>query len=409
MKILIVNLHSSKNLGDEAILRATIYLLSNRYQDLDITLMANDPESWSHFNSCKVIPSFIRLSINNFNDFAFNYYYLFLLFLNLIVGVLPFFKKINNKYTEPIQKIKKADLIFSCGGGNFYSNSFIGLPLLLNCLIILYSGLWKKRIIFLPQSFGPLKKKFHQLYIKMALHFSERIFVRENKSFEFIKSLGINDPKVEFMPDLAIYLTKVTQIYNDSPSLKEFGKIKIGFSLMDRSQQDKNFSNQESYESSIVLFVEELLNGINAEVHFFIQSYGPTNDQNDNFVSLRIFDKIMVNPKNVYIRNDFHDSLRYLNELKEMDIIIATRMHTAILGLISYIPVITIGYQHKSLGLMELLNLQEYFIEINHLDNMKINACYEQIIKNRKQIIETIENNVLTLQNRIFEKIMSLN
>lgn len=408
MKILIVNLHSSKNLGDEAILRSTLYLISKNVKDSQITLVANDPQSWFDFNDCKTIPSFINLSIKDFNKFSFSFLQIFVLLINLLISFFPFTNKINNRFFTVIRSVKSADLILSCGGGNFYSNSFFGISLLLNCLIIIFAGLNKKRIIFLPQSFGPIKKKFHKYYLKASFYFSKKILVREKKSVDFLNSIKVDNSKIELIPDLAILLTRFSKIVSSDLTEVIPTNLRIGLTIMNRSEQIKDFKKQDKYEKSIESFLEKCLKKNSVEIHFFVQCYGPSHDQNDDTISKKIFENIKRYHKDVYFRNNFNNSIDLSNELAKMDLIIATRMHTAIFGLINYVPTITIGYQHKSQGLMDLFNLHEFFISIDEINLRIIEEKFSLALKNKKVIINGLQKLVPYVQGNIIEKFNTL-
>jgi colanic acid/amylovoran biosynthesis protein len=404
LKIIIVNLHSSKNLGDEAILRSTLYLISKNIKNSQITLVANDPQSWFYFNNCKIIPSFINLSISDLNKFTINFRLMVVLLINLLISFFPLSNRINNRYFDVIKTVKEADLVFSCGGGNFYSNSLLGVPLLLNCLIIIFAGLNKKRIIFLPQSFGPFKKKFHKNYLRAAFYFSEKILVREKKSIDFLDSMNIDFSKTELVPDLAFLLTKLSNYESSDQIVEKPTNLKIGLTIMNRGEQIENFKFQNEYEKSIESFLEEFLKKNNGEIYFFVQCYGPSNDQNDNTISKRIYEKVKQYSARVYLRNHFTNSFDLSNELAKMDLIIATRMHTAIFGLINYVPTITIGYQHKSQGLMNLFNLNEYFISINDINLYSIEEKFYLVLRNKNEIISDLRKQVPYVQRNIVEK-----
>lgn len=408
MNILIVNLHSSKNLGDEAILRSTISLISIKYPNSQVTLVANDPDSWDGFNQHKVLPSFIRLTIDNINKFSFNTIKIFWLIINLILSFSGLSKKMSNNFSETIRSIKDAELVLSCGGGNFYSNSFLGVPLFLNCLIIIFAGLNKKKIIFLPQSFGPIKKNFHKLYIKKALTFADKILVREKKSIEFLNSINVRSEKIILVPDLAMNMTRILRTGLQEQKNINPDRIRIGLTIMNRANQDKSFTNQFEYEESIEVCLLDCLSKRQIDIFLFVQCFGPSNDQDDTLVTRKIYNKLKTITQNVYIKENFKNSIELTKELATMDIIIATRMHTAIFGLINCIPTITIGYQHKAQGLMELFNLNTLFILINEVNPNNLEFAFQHALRNRNEIIEKLGILIPDIQAQIQEEILRI-
>lgn len=54
MNILILNVHSALNLGDDAIMYTTIQSLHHRFPGANITVAANDPDSWAKYEDIEV-------------------------------------------------------------------------------------------------------------------------------------------------------------------------------------------------------------------------------------------------------------------------------------------------------------------------------------------------------------------
>lgn len=404
MNIVIVNLHSAKNLGDDAILRSTLFLVRKKYPESIITLMANDPESWKKFKDCKTIGSFTNLVIKNNKEYKISLSKLIFLLINLLFGFFGITSSLKNDFENTITVLKKADLVLSCGGGNFYSNSIFGVPFLLNCLAIISAGLFKKRIIFLPQSFGPTRTWFQNKILKYALSFSELIYVRESNSIKFLESLKISSNILFYVPDLALII-KETFTNWDEKKLKNERDIRLGLTIIDRASQDKRFEYQADYEASLLYFLNNFLSEKGGEIHFFVQAYGPTDDQNDKTITTKFYEILKKSSNKVYLWDNFCSSSSLLQELSKMDFLIATRMHTTIFGLINFIPTIMIGYQHKSQGLMDLFNLEDYFLSINQLDAENINKRFINLILNKENIIENLETQIPFFQNQIINDI----
>ena len=57
MNILILNLHSALNLGDDAIMQATLQALKESFPAATITAAANDPDSWRKYRDLSVVGS----------------------------------------------------------------------------------------------------------------------------------------------------------------------------------------------------------------------------------------------------------------------------------------------------------------------------------------------------------------
>jgi len=254
MKILIVNLHSALNLGDESIMRGTLQLLQKKHKNASFTLMANHPISWQFIPNVKIIPSLINYMESSDNIFLKAFRFLKIVLIVVVGQKHIKFSKKNNELNIIIDAINKADVIYSCGGGNFYSNTFIGSNLIINLIAIIYSGLLEKNIIMLPQSFGPFNNKFHTFLVQKALQYPQKIYVRDTLSYNLLISVGVSKEKLKLLPDLALSL---------SPAKNKMDKfnqneINVGITVMNRGAQTKDFVGQADYQRAIRLIIKLL-------------------------------------------------------------------------------------------------------------------------------------------------------
>jgi colanic acid/amylovoran biosynthesis protein len=89
---------------------------------------------------------------------------------------------------------------------------------------------------------------------------------------------------------------------------------------------------------------------------------GVPNYRDDSTLAMRIFDGTRTT-----VDRCFHSPDDLLCELSAADLVVATRMHMAILSLISQVPVIAIAYEFKTLELFNSLGLADDVIAIENL------------------------------------------
>ena len=394
MRILIINLHSALNLGDESIMRGTLKLLKKKYRNAKFILMANHPESWKIIPNVNIVPSLINYleKPNNILTKAFR-------FLEIIIKLLLRKKQTKNlnEYVEinkVIAAINQADIIYSCGGGNFYSNTLIGSNLVINLITLAYAGILKKKIIMLPQSFGPFNNKFHKFLVKFALKYPQKIFVRESLSHDLLTSIGVEEEKLFLLPDLALSLPTAKKKIIDI----NLNNINIGITIINRGAQSKSFSNQLKYQHAIMDYIKYLISKKMFTISLLVQCFGPSDDQDDEIITSSIYKEFKPLSQKIYLQTKYKDSSSLITDISKMDLIVATRMHTAIFGLINYLPTLLIGYQPKSEGLFNLFDMQEYYVDIKNIDPDFLISKTENIIQNYPNI-----------QGQIFKKISQLN
>lgn len=359
--------------------------------------MANFPESWAYIPNIECFPSFINYIENKKGTLKL--FYIFKLLINLFIAIINFDFLLSKKTKNLVKPIINADIIYSCGGGNFYSNTFFASDFFLNSLTILFAGWLHKSIIMLPQSFGPFYKKFHLLLLRICLKYPQKIYTREKISFELLKSNQIPDEKIKIIPDLALGLNSIQ--LNNNPYLEESKSIKIGITIINRGNQFAGFKSQDIYVKEIINTIQFLLLQKNTSIYFFVQCYGPSNDQNDNLITTEIYNHFSRESDRVYLLNHYKSFDEIVIDMSRMNLLIASRMHTAIFGIINQVPTILIGYQHKAKGLFAMLHIDEYFVSIDALSANFLTNKAQELLVLKNNFNYKIERELPNIQNEI--------
>ncbi|MEM2890192.1 MAG: polysaccharide pyruvyl transferase family protein [Candidatus Hadarchaeum sp.] len=395
MKILIINLHSALNLGDEAIMHSTLKALRQRYPTAEIIVAANDPMSWQKFEDILVVGSignwFADCRKGNFRSklpLA-----LFNLFLLILTGLLFRYFRIRFYFGSREQKFLlqayyEADLILSCGGGNLYAYRSISPALIWHLVALIFPLILGKRVFMLPQSIGPISGKIQQKIVAMVLARVKLVAVREGQSYNYVKRILKSNSHLVLLPDLAFGL-RPQQTLQERLMICRESNPQIGMTLMNLGVQMPGF-DQKHYEEVMRNLILKLHSEIAAHIHIFVQSYGPSKIQDDRLTSERVYRSIK---ETAPIPIHFHNSqnvFEIINAYREMDCIIGTRMHSAIMAFNAYTPVILIGYQPKAIGVMESFGLDKYWVDIRSLDESLITNLVRDIMKEQAHIISQI-------------------
>lgn len=94
--------------------------------------------------------------------------------------------------------------------------------------------------------------------------------------------------------------------------------------------------------------------------------------------------------------------------LKETDLIISSRFHAAIMGMLAGIPVIAIGYHHKSQGIMDSLGLGRLYTSIRDLDAAWVLAKAGEILARPEAYRSEIRAAVKRQQESIARELSAL-
>lgn len=393
------------NLGDDAIMQSTLGMLTRIFPGAKTSIAANDPGSWMDYKSSDVrILSSICTWVADcrIGDFQKNILRMpfSLLFLIISSFLYRFFRiRLHLKKEAPLlDAYYDADVVYSCGGGNYYAHHSPSPGLFWNLVSLGFANWLGKKTIMLPQSIGPISGKFQFLFSRWILNNVDQIYHREHESYRFVKKMQLRNGAGVVIPDLAFnlsnYLPQVIQ------SDLNHDKINIGVTIINRGLQDDTFSNQQGYEETLVAFFQEFHNLHPIQIHFFVQCTGPSLDQNDTEITMKIYERIRdIVPTNAPKQSS--SALDLCAEYKKMDMMIGSRMHTGILALISGTPTLLIGYQPKAIGMMDSLNLREYCTNIGNVSlDFLLNGSSKLTSNNaeiRNDISEKIETQLVEL------------
>jgi colanic acid/amylovoran biosynthesis protein len=391
MNLLIVNLHSALNLGDDAIMYATLPAVRRAFPHANIYLLANDPHSWEKHLGVQSIGSFQTWVVNRqggkwqpnkvlamlypfvllFSAFIFRCFRARLLFGNL-------------EQRRLLETYYSADLVLSCGGGNFYSNKkLLGFGFLWTILELAFAMMLAKKTVLLPQSIGPVPGKLQRWLAKITFSRADKIMVRDVQSENMLKDLGVKAPCV-LLPDLAFSLPSEFNLPQNSRGENGL-PLQVGITVINRGAQVAAFKGQLAYEHAIVNALLQLSKKYPLKIHIFSQCFGPSPDQDDRVIAEEIYASLRAHSDQVYLHNEIRDALDLQSAYRQMDIMVGSRMHTAILALISAVPVVLIGYQSKAQGMMRFFGFDQQVIPIEAITTERLAHALTEVIEERAE------------------------
>jgi len=396
MKILIINLHSALNLGDDAIMHVTLGALKKRFPNAVITAAANDPDSWRKYKDIEIVESLCNwvadCRLGKFrNKIILMPIYLFLIAFAALLyrfsNYQLFFgsskkRQLQNAYYD-------ADLVLSCGGGNYYAHQTFSPALIWHLFSLAFAIILGKRTIMLPQSIGPIEGKIQRSFASRIIARVDTIMVREPQSLFFVKNVLRVPGNIVLLPDLAFGLPML-ESEKATTSLNRSSQINIGITAIDRGAQQQRYTQQREYEDSIVNLLLKTIEDHNAYIHIIVQCSGPSPDQDDRIIALRLFNKLSQRTSRVRLLDPFQDALQIQAAFQSMDLVIGTRMHTGILAFSCSKPVLMIGYQPKALGVMQSMGLSNYYLDIELVNKDDLYALTKELLDSK----ETIHNQV---------------
>lgn len=301
---------------------------------------------------------------------------------------------------ESLEALAAADIAFSCPGGYLEDSN---KAYLLNMLQVMLAARLAKRVVFAPQSIGPVRSKFGRRVIASVLRHVDRIFVREQSSLAYVTHLyGEKPVNTELSGDLAFW-------YHRSPEGIEEEWAKLGVDpsrpILGMTILYWNFPHsldpvaaEAAYMNSLSSLVDKATaDGYQVVIFNQVASDLPTIDK---------FEKINDRAK---IDRGQRTCGKLSAMIAQCEIFIGSRFHSCIFGLIGGIPTGAIAYLPKTNGIMKDLGLSRYVTPIDDLTSEKLLALYDTLRSDPHGIAEEVQRAVATYreQNNAFVAYLS--
>ncbi|MBN9521613.1 polysaccharide pyruvyl transferase family protein [bacterium] len=245
-------------------------------------------------------------------------------------------------------------------GGTYLTNRYSYLDKLMNLAV---AQIMKQKTVFFTQSIDRLDGFVGGAFARHVLNRADLILLRDSRSAHNLGSIGVSNPAQHIVADCAFALADLTRWqarqYPQCPK-------NIAISVRDCSRfQDA--ACEAAYRSRVAVLCTWLVREHGATITFISTCQGlPLYRYDDSFVALGIVSSLPadVSP-HVAVDRAYHTPTHLQSRLGEFDLIIATRMHSAILGLNAGTPVIPIAYEFKTSELWRGFGLTTFCLHLS--------------------------------------------
>lgn len=412
MKILLINIHSTDNAGDFALMKESIRLIEENFPEPTTVILVMDELSEKINSYTQKISLYnwvfetnhvrkTRLSISRT---------LLLPFLTLppllIFRLCGHFLKwlTPESLRDLLQAYCETDAIVSIAGGYLYSSGR-GTTLALKMYSLLLALILNKPVYLLPQSIGPFNKTWEKWMARIVLSRTRIIMVREPISLQVIRNCNVLAPKIRLIPDLGFGFRGVDKRVLDTWLIDHHIYIQqlpaLGMTVIDWSAQSHGFLHQERYEQSCIQAASYFIEKIGGVVYIFSQVLGPTIGQDDRRISERIASGLQAYPGKVFQINLPITPEILKSIYGKMTIFLGTRMHSNIFALSEGVPLLAIGYLHKTQGIMEMLDLGYWVIDINKVEPDQLRVRLDELYCQRTEIKKHIQIKMQEIKSQL--------
>lgn len=322
--VLLSGYYGFDNSGDDAILKAIIKDLREENPKLNIVVLSNNPKKTEGMYSVKAINRF--------------------------------------KFGELIKAIKTTSLLIS-GGGSLLQDVTSTRSLLYYLAVMTMAKVFRKPVMVYANGIGPISKKGNRFLTKMILNSVNLITLRDEDSKSYLEKMNIKNKNIVVTADPVFTLDVAPKEVIENIFIKEgitSDKKFVGISIRPWKRADN------------------LVEVISKAIDYMIEKYDvniiliPMHYPEDLDISNRVLDN--VDKSRCFVIKDQYAVEEIMGIIRELDMIVAMRLHSLIYAATQEIPMVGLVYDPKVEGIL-------YSLEMNHMSNVE-NLDYNHLVEN---------------------------
>ena len=406
MKLLLIGNHTCGNRGDAAILRGLIHAIQASWPDAKLTVTSRFPISssyllgrqltedpfaaWHHTQrsglvrrlGAKLIPLMMMLALRK------NWRWPTML--------LPALFQLEMK------QIDEYDAVIQVGGSFFvdlYGAGQYEYP---------FATLLANRPLFLiGHSLGPFESRLSRELVRTLLDRSNSIILREQVSRRLIEKYGLPMAHISDGTDCA---WAVQPSSNSRPALRWLAERPtrrplIAITVRELAPFDKRLkTTQKAYEAAFGHLINKLIecgyDVVAASTCTGIDGYF----RDDRMNALRI-GTLVEQPDHFHVVMDELDDVGLGELFSQCELLIGTRLHSAIISMNFGTPAIAIMYEHKSEGVMQQLGLPELSKSVQSLLDGTLTQHVQSLLPLLPSLRTTVADAVTRERKKVFSMI----
>ena len=395
------------NMGVSALAESSIKCILHRWPDAEVALLDSGRLLGEHQlrigdeDLCiKELP--VRFCKNVF----LGNHFLVLCFYALLFKMFRWekFKRFCARRNASLRSIIQMDMVADITGGDSFSDiygmrSFM-LGFLRKWLVLLYG----KKLIMLPQTYGPFKRRLARAMARHILKKASLVYSRDRAGVEYVNKL-LNDSeneKVRFAPDVAFALDSREPQNTDISSLRKLraeDAIVVGLNISGLlynggHTRNERFGLKTDYRQLVCQVARLLLENDKVKLLLVPHVLPPAPVAvNDTVACLELYEQLsQIYPSRIFLVKGGYDQgeIKYIIGL--CDFFIGSRMHSCIAALSQRIPAVGLAYSKKFSGVFESVDLGDWVADARNLSEKAILEKIELALERRDEIHEHLKD-----------------
>lgn len=292
-----------------------------------------------------------------------------------------------------LESFATADVVIS-SGGTYLVEHYPLARALFSCELALMLG---RPLVLFTQSLGPFTRPRNRRRLRTILEHAALVLLRDDASRAHCEELGIRTDRVHVSADAAFALREPPRQPNPprAPGLREL-RVAISVREWSHFRATPCSDGMTRYRDAMRAAVSHLVERHGAVVTFLSTCQGtPEYWADDSRLAAQIVEDLPHHVRQrVCVDREFHTPADLVERISSFDLVVATRMHMAILGLVACVPVCAIAYEFKTRELFERLRLAAWLQDIETITGASAASMLDDIIGQLPQIRGMLEDRV---------------
>ncbi|RBY93924.1 hypothetical protein DQ244_00675 [Blastococcus sp. TBT05-19] len=299
---------------------------------------------------------------------------------------------------EILQLIAEADVVLYTGGTSLVEHYPLGPKLALMRTALLMG----KPLVLGTQSLGPFAVDAHAAAMRAITAEASAVLLRDEKSLQNLRAIDARCDHVHVLPD--VVFASGEPVLRPTVSAKP-PRVAVSVRSWTKYQRLGSRAGQQKYEEAVRDAVTWLVKEHNAEVTFISTCQGvPGYWTDDSAIAAHIAAGLGSDVRErVTVIREHIPPERLQRRFAEFDVVLATRMHAAILALNAGTPVVAVAYEFKTQELFSRLGMSSLVHEIDAVTGCNLRRSLASVLDDTARARGLVADAVANLRPRANE------
>lgn len=347
---------------------------------------------------------------------------LFLLFLAIIIRLVPStrFRQMILRGNSRLSDLDDCNFVGAINGGDSFSDIY-GLGRFVEVILpIIITILLGKRLILLPQTYGPYQSRLARVIARWIILRASAVLSRDRDSILLINDLledNASKVPIEFCPDVAFTLPSAFPVtFSVYPQADVFRKetwvgINVNGLMFHGGYTGANmFGLRFEYNAFILSLIEKLMKEISTKILLIPHTYGEKGDvESDPEASRQVYDALKDKYSDrLYLLTGEYREFEIKGIIGCCDFFIGSRMHACIAAISQGVATAAVAYSKKFRGVFEGVGLETMVVDARSLEMDEAVHRIIDLYRNHELAKASIEQKTTSAKKHVQKTVIRL-